>query len=195
MRVTLLTLSACETGINERRPGDELIGLVRSLLYAGAPSVVVSLWTVNDLSTRLLMERFYECLRGLSTEGATQMTKAEALQAAQRYVKNLTAQSVFEIYDERLERAHRQDTSALELDRADAQALAGDLEPAIAAYNDVRRRLPGTTSAHAQSLQKRVERALASWRSRAESSYIDYEVKPFDHLFYWAPFVLVGDWK
>ena len=196
MRVTLLTLSACETGVNERRPGDELIGLVRSLLYAGAPSVVVSLWTVNDLSTRLLMERFYECLRGLSTEGVAQATKAEALQAAQRYVKDLTAQSVFEIYDERLERANRQDASALELDRAHAQALAGDFEPAIAAYEDIRGRLPVNTGEQAKTLQDRVDRALASWRSQAESTpRIDYEIKPFSHLFYWAPFVLVGDWK
>jgi CHAT domain-containing protein len=192
----LLTLSACETGINERQPGDELIGLVRSLLYAGAPSVVVSLWTVDDLSTRLLMERFYECLRGLSSEGATRMTKAEALQEAQRYVKNLTAQRIFDYYDERLASAGSNETAALRLDRADAQALAGDLEPAVAAYTDVRRMLSSTTSEQAEILKGRIDRTLpALQREAAAAPSIDYGIKPFDHLFFWAPFVLVGDWK
>lgn len=196
MRVTLLTLSACETGINERRPGDELIGLIRSLLYAGAPSVVVSLWTVDDLSTRLLMERFYKCLRGLSSEGAAQMTKAEALQEAQRYVKNLTAQRVFDYYDERLASAESDGATALRLDRADAQALAGDLGSAVAAYTGVRRTLSNTTSEQAEILQGRIDKTLPALQREAEASpSIDYEIKPFDHLFYWAPFVLVGDWK
>jgi CHAT domain-containing protein len=196
MRVALLTLSACETGINERRPGDELIGLVRSLLYAGAPSVVVSLWTVDDLSTRMLMERFYECLRELSSEGAAQMTKAEALQEAQRYVKNLTAQQVFDYYDERLSSAQSEGATALRLDRADAQALAGDLGPAVAAYRDAHRMLSSTTSEHAEVLQGRIDKTLPALQREAEAApRIDYGIKPFDHLFYWAPFVLVGDWK
>lgn len=196
MRVALLTLSACETGIHERRPGDELIGLVRSLLYAGAPSVVVSLWIVNDLSTRLIMERFYECLRELSSEGTAQMTKAEALQEAQRYVKNLTAQRVFDYYDERLASAESEVMTALQLDRADAQALAGDLGPAVAAYSDVRRMLSSTTSEQAEILQGRIDKTLPALQREAEAApSIDYGIKPFDHLFYWAPFVLVGDWK
>lgn len=196
MRVTLLTLSACKTGINERRPGDELIGLVRSLLYAGAPSVVVSLWSVDDLSTRLLMERFYECLRELSSEGTAQMTKAEALREAQRYVKNLTAQRVFDYYDERLASAGSNETAVLRLDRADSQAWAGDLEPAVAAYTDVRCMLSSTTSEQAEILRGRIDRTLPALQRDAEAApSIDYGIKPFDHLFYWAPFVLVGDWK
>lgn len=196
MRVTLLTLSACETGVNERRPGDELIGLVRSLLYAGAPSVVVSLWTVDDLSTRLLMERFYENLRGLSSKGVAQITKAEALREAQRYVKNLTAQRVFEYYDQRLASAEPDVANALRLDRADAQALAGDSQPAVATYRDVRRRLFSTVGEQAEFLRGRVDRALPALQREAETvSTVDYGTKPFDHLFYWAPFVLVGDWK
>lgn len=196
MRVALLTLSACETGVNKRRPGDELIGLVRSLLYAGASSVVVSLWTVDDLSTRLLMERFYKCLRGLSSEGAAQMTKAEALREAQWYVKGLTAQQVFEYFDERLASAESDGVAALRLARADAQALAGDLEPAIAAYRNVRRTLSTVTSEQAEILQGRIDRTLLTLQREAETvPSINYEIRPFDHLFYWAPFILVGDWK
>jgi hypothetical protein len=59
----LVTLSGCETGVNEHRPGDELIGLTRALLFAGTPSVLVSLWRVADNSTAFLMEHFYRLLR------------------------------------------------------------------------------------------------------------------------------------
>jgi CHAT domain-containing protein/tetratricopeptide (TPR) repeat protein len=67
----LTTLSACETGMSAVWEGDELLGLARGFLYAGTPSLVVSLWTVNDRSTSQLMRRFYEGLRdGLSKSGA-----------------------------------------------------------------------------------------------------------------------------
>ena len=67
----LTTLSACETGMSAVWEGDELLGLARGFLYAGTPSLVVSLWTVNDRSTAQLMRRFYEGLRdGLSKSHA-----------------------------------------------------------------------------------------------------------------------------
>jgi CHAT domain-containing protein len=51
--------------------GDELLGLARGFLYAGTPSLVVSLWTVNDRSTSKLMRRFYQSLKkGLSKSTA-----------------------------------------------------------------------------------------------------------------------------
>jgi hypothetical protein len=79
-----VTLSACETGVSQQRPGDELVGLTRALLFAGAASVVISLWAVNDLSSARLMQEYYGRLRG----GAT---RAEALRAAQLYVRGFTA--------------------------------------------------------------------------------------------------------
>lgn len=82
LNTELVTLSACQTGLNERRPGDELIGLTRAFIYAGAPSVIVSLWSVDTRSTRELMLDFYRLLRN----GAD---KATALQEAQlRIMKN-----------------------------------------------------------------------------------------------------------
>ena len=59
----LVTLSACQTGLNESKPGDELIGLTRSLIYAGAASVIVSLWSVDARSTQELMLEFYKLLK------------------------------------------------------------------------------------------------------------------------------------
>jgi CHAT domain-containing protein len=61
----LVTLSACETGlIDFNNTSDEYIGLPSGFLYAGAASVVSSLWTVDDLSTAFLMIRFYQNLQG-----------------------------------------------------------------------------------------------------------------------------------
>jgi CHAT domain-containing protein/tetratricopeptide (TPR) repeat protein len=59
----LVTLSACETGLSAIAPGDELIGLARGFLSAGAPSLLVSLWTVDDETTASLMTHFYARLR------------------------------------------------------------------------------------------------------------------------------------
>jgi CHAT domain-containing protein len=58
----LVTLSGCGTGLNVVVGGDELLGLVRGLLYAGAQSVVVTLWDVNDESTAEFMKVFYQNL-------------------------------------------------------------------------------------------------------------------------------------
>jgi CHAT domain-containing protein len=60
--------------------GDELLGLARGFLRAGTPSLVVSLWMVNDQSTAQLMCRFYEALR-------TGTSKANALRQAILEVK------------------------------------------------------------------------------------------------------------
>jgi len=76
LRAALVTLSACETGVNEVLAGDELVGLTRGFFQAGTAAVVVSLWAVNDASTAHLMERFYTHLRG--GEGA-----AAAMRTAQ----------------------------------------------------------------------------------------------------------------
>jgi CHAT domain-containing protein/tetratricopeptide (TPR) repeat protein len=73
----LVTLSACETGHAVVAAGDEPIGLTRSLLYAGARSVIQSLWRVDDEATRQLMSDMYVRLR----DGAG---RAAALRAAQR---------------------------------------------------------------------------------------------------------------
>lgn len=76
LRCELVVLSACETGVSRVAPGDELIGLARGFFAAGAPALLVSLWTVDDASTAELMTRLYLRLR----EGDT---PSQALRAAQ----------------------------------------------------------------------------------------------------------------
>jgi CHAT domain-containing protein len=58
----LVTLSGCSTGLNVVAQGDELVGLVRGLLSAGAKSLLLSLWDVHDQSTAELMQAFYSRL-------------------------------------------------------------------------------------------------------------------------------------
>lgn len=61
----LVTLSGCETGRSVIGAGDELLGLVRAFLAAGAGSVLVSLWTVHDESTAELMTTFYHRMHNI----------------------------------------------------------------------------------------------------------------------------------
>jgi len=59
----LVTLSGCATGMNVVAPGDELLGLIRGLLFAGAHSLLLSLWDVHDQSTADFMACFYRRLQ------------------------------------------------------------------------------------------------------------------------------------
>jgi CHAT domain-containing protein len=73
----LVTLSACQTGLSSIGPGDELAGLLRGFFSAGSPCLVLSQWTVDDDSTRELMQEMYTRLRAGDRPAA-------ALRAAQR---------------------------------------------------------------------------------------------------------------
>ncbi len=82
----LVVLSACETGLGEVRTGDGVFGLQRAFILAGARTLVMSLWTVPDEATRLLIEDFYDrILRG--------QPKAEALRQAQQALRARPAYS------------------------------------------------------------------------------------------------------
>jgi CHAT domain-containing protein len=72
----LVTLSACETGLGREFGGEGLVGLARAFHFAGARSVVASLWAVSDRSSAELMARFYRRIRSGEP-------RVEALRAAQ----------------------------------------------------------------------------------------------------------------
>jgi CHAT domain-containing protein len=150
MNAELVTLSACETGISDRRPGDELIGLTRALIYAGTPSVIVGLWKVNSLSTQILMEHFYHEFKGGET-------KVVALQRAQLAVMGMT-------YGQ------------------------------TKAYVHQRRELARTSGAEDADVRVRdLDVGLFSIEVNAPD-FVDDDWRPFATLYYWAPFVLIGDW-
>jgi CHAT domain-containing protein len=60
--VSLVTLSACETGLGRIARGDEILGFTRAFFYAGASSLIVSMWPVADESSALTMRTFYSQL-------------------------------------------------------------------------------------------------------------------------------------
>lgn len=78
--VDLVVLSACQTGLGEIK-GDGIYGLQRGFKMAGAHSLLMSLWKVDDDATQILMSEFYKCY-------VSGLTKQESLQRAQRVVRD-----------------------------------------------------------------------------------------------------------
>lgn len=76
LNADLVVLSACETGLGKEIKGEGMMSLMRAFMYAGTPSVVVSLWNVNDETAADLMIRFYRNLKAGKSKG-------EALRQAQ----------------------------------------------------------------------------------------------------------------
>jgi CHAT domain-containing protein len=79
LNADLVTLSACETALGKIANGDDVVGFTRGFLYAGASSIVSSLWKVDDNATSLLMQEFYSNLQSTN--------KRDALRAAQLKLK------------------------------------------------------------------------------------------------------------
>jgi CHAT domain-containing protein len=76
----LVVLSACETGVSEVAPGEELIGLARGFFSAGTPSLLVSLWTADDASAAELMAQFYARLKaGYGPADALRQAQADLI--------------------------------------------------------------------------------------------------------------------
>ncbi|MEV3993933.1 CHAT domain-containing protein [Streptomyces sp. NPDC049837] len=178
----LVTLSACDTGRNDRRSGDELIGLTRALMYAGASAVVACLWSVDELSTSLVMRGFYQArLSG--------MNEAAALRQAQLDVRRVTAADVVE-YCAQIRSEQRDMAPTLDLDIATARFWARDYRAAAEAFAAVtREQLPGSpvwVRARGGAVQAR--RAAA----HAAGAEVDYDRPMFDHPYFWAPYLVIG---
>ena len=105
----LAVLSACETGIPGTKTPDEVVSIPTGLVQAGVAGVVASLWAVNDLSTAMLMERFYRLWR---EEG---LAPVAALREAQRWLRDTTNREKAEYF------------------KRDAPALAGFRVPEMVA--------------------------------------------------------------
>jgi CHAT domain-containing protein/tetratricopeptide (TPR) repeat protein len=115
-RTRLVVMSACETGLVD--PGDladEYLTLPAGFLLAGAPGVVSTLWTVDDLSTALLMQRFY--LYHLKGDPNSQQRRplcpAQALRRAQQWLRDkVTAKMAAKFYRQRVDALRAQEDKA-----------------------------------------------------------------------------------
>ncbi len=92
-QVRLAVLSACETGMPGLAMIEEMIGLPSGMMQAGVPGVVGSLWSVDDMSTAMLMARFYNLWRGDGRH------PQEALRQAQIWLRDSTTAQKKEYFD------------------------------------------------------------------------------------------------
>jgi CHAT domain-containing protein/Tfp pilus assembly protein PilF len=110
----LTVLSACETGLTDPHdPADEYVGLPAGLLMAGTSAVVASLWAVPDVSTELLMKRFYAHLCGdLQPTTTEPLPPATALHRAQIWLRDeVTAKMAAEVCDRRVKELTQDDAA------------------------------------------------------------------------------------
>jgi CHAT domain-containing protein len=83
LNADLVVLSACETGFGRIVRGEGVLSMARAFLYAGSPSVVTTLWKVNDYTSATIMTYFYENLsRGMSKPAALKKAKMDYLRQA-----------------------------------------------------------------------------------------------------------------
>jgi Flp pilus assembly protein TadD len=90
----LVVLSACESGLGRYAGGEGYLGFAQALFVKGAKSLVLSQWRVDDKATALLMTRFYQNLLGRRAGLSRPMPKAEALDEAKHWLRNLTVEEV-----------------------------------------------------------------------------------------------------
>ncbi len=110
LRASLVVLSACETGLGKAQGGEGSTSLARSFRYAGARSVMASLWRVSDLSTTLLMKNFYRQL--LHSRGPSEALRRAQLemirtQGKTRDLSHPFYWAAFQLIGTDLEDAHR----------------------------------------------------------------------------------------
>jgi len=86
LNADLVVLSACETGYGKFEQGEGIISLARSFMYAGIPSLVVSLWPVSDKSTAVIMKCFYQNLvEGLPKDEGLRRAKLHYIEEANNF--------------------------------------------------------------------------------------------------------------
>ncbi len=174
-----LTLCACDSGTSALLAGDELLGLARACLFAGARTVLLTQWSIDELSAAMVMDEYYAAL--------DRAGPAQALRAAQLSVRAASASHALEFA--RWAREHTEDAGArLQISLAEAELclVAADADGAEQAVAH----LPPSEAGE----RVRAVRGKAALLRRAQARPQPAE-PVFTDPYYWAPFVVVGAWK
>jgi CHAT domain-containing protein len=172
LSVDLVTLSSCTSGVTHIVPGDELRGLQRALLYAGAPTVVCTRWEARDLVSLLIMDHFYTSL-------GQGHTPAVALRDAQVAVRELTMRELVALLDR------------WRAGGSDLASVVGEVAEALHAAEAATRELAGSE----------LVEILDRWRAETDELAADLAAAigpatpnmcPFADPILWAPFMVVG---
>jgi tetratricopeptide (TPR) repeat protein len=94
LKAELVTLSACQSGLGRPSGGEGYVGFAQAFFLAGARSLVVSLWKVDDRATSLLMTRFYQNWLGKRPGLDRPLSKADALREAKAWLSRLDGSEV-----------------------------------------------------------------------------------------------------
>jgi CHAT domain-containing protein len=94
LHAELVTLSACQSGLGRPSGGEGFVGFAQAFFLAGARSLIVSLWEVNDQATSLLMMRFYQNWLGKRPGQDRPLSKAKALHEAKAWLRGLDGAGV-----------------------------------------------------------------------------------------------------
>jgi CHAT domain-containing protein/tetratricopeptide (TPR) repeat protein len=169
LKAELVTLSACETALGRAAGGEGFVGFTQALLMSGARSVCLSLWKVDDVATALLMQRFYANLLGQRSGLSAPMAKAEALQEAKTWLRNLRRSELL----------------------AAATELSGGMERGKGAKG---RQSSEVSIAGKENGQPDPEAYLRGELRRLsdQTKFVDND-QPYAAPYYWAAFVLAGD--
>jgi CHAT domain-containing protein len=150
------------------------------------------------------MQYFYQELRKpVKNDENRKVMKVEALQRAQQYVRNLTAQEVIDYCDGYLTKSSEPVNHArsipLQLAKAYSQTSAYDLKSAIATYENILSKLTESEKVvnkkYFDDISRKVERLKFLEEKTRYKRPVNYNKRLFDYIYHWAPFILVGDWK
>ncbi len=184
---SLVVVAACNTAVSGAQAGDEQLGLIRALLYAGASSVLVSLWPVDELATSMLLTEFCTILAGGG------VSKAEGLRRAQLHLRDCTAAQAAQYARQARLRCGGRGPAAVPMLLAEARIrLAAGEYLASAALCE-------TVLADEDVVGEPRERAatlhVTAQFAGGTGDRPDLKRKVYANPFFWAPFVLVGDWR
>jgi CHAT domain/PDZ domain len=96
LNAELVVLSACQSGLGRSGGGEGFVGFAQAFFLAGARSLMLGLWEVDDRATSLLMTRFYRNWLGRRPGLVQPLSKAEALREAKAWLRGLTSEEVEE---------------------------------------------------------------------------------------------------